>query len=70
MMIIDCGPELTDRLIYLLDNTVTEGAVQYDIHVQSEALTTYVAPSAHASDRMHFVDGSEGGYIAASAHMR
>ncbi|MFY0610882.1 MAG: DUF3095 family protein [Hyphomicrobiaceae bacterium] len=62
-------PKSTFAFTIDVDDTLVESELG-QIHVQREALITCIAPSVHASDHMHFVDGSDGGYAAASAQMR
>lgn len=70
MMTVDCTPEMVSRLRDMLEDAVAEGIVRYGLHMQDEAIMTCVAPSVQSSDHMHFIDGGEGGYVAAAAQLR
>ena len=69
MMTIDCSPDVIDKARGLLDKEVAKGVVRYGMHTQNSALITCIAPSVHASDHMHFIDGAGGGYAEAAKHL-
>ncbi|NNE24191.1 MAG: DUF3095 domain-containing protein [Rhizobiales bacterium] len=70
MMTVDCSTDTAARLRTLLEKAAGQGIIQYGLHMQDEALMTCVVPSALASDHMHFVDGSGGGYTSAARNLR
>lgn len=70
MMTVDCSAETISRLRSVLQSAADEGVIRYGIHLQDEALVTCVVPSVLTSDHMHFIDGADGGYVAAAQQLR
>lgn len=70
MMTLDCSKRSIEALRIILEKAEIDGAIQYGLHVQDEALITCIVPSVFERGHMHFIDGSGGGYTAASAQMR
>jgi hypothetical protein len=67
-MIIDCTPELADRLERRL--AAAGGAARYGLHRQTGAMMTCFTPSPARSDHVHFIDGAQGGYAAAASALK
>jgi hypothetical protein len=67
-MIIDCTPELADRLERRL--AAAAGTALYGLHRQDAAMMTCFTPSASRGDHVHFVDGAQGGYAAAASVLK
>ena len=67
-MILDCTPELADALERNL--AAAAGIAVYGLHRQDAAMMTCFAPSPTRSDHVHFIDGAQGGYAAASSALK
>jgi hypothetical protein len=67
-MIIDCTPELADRIERRL--AAAAGTARYGLHRQDAAMMTCFTPSPNRSDHVHFVDGAQGGYAAAATALK
>jgi DUF3095 family protein len=67
-MIIDCTPELADRIERRL--AAAAGTALYGLHRQDTAMMTCFTPSPARSDHVHFVDGAQGGYAAAATALK
>jgi Protein of unknown function (DUF3095) len=67
-MIIDCTPDLADRLERRL--AAAAGTARYGLHRQDTAMMTCFTPSPSRSDHVHFVDGAQGGYAAAATALK
>ncbi len=67
-MIIDCTPQLADRIERRLADAV--GTVRYGTYRQDAAMMTCFTPSPTRSDHVHFIDGARGGYAAAAAVLK
>jgi hypothetical protein len=67
-MIIDCTPELADRLERRL--AAARGTAHYGSHRQNGAMMTCFTPSPAKSDHVHFIDGAQGGYAAAATALK
>jgi len=67
-MIIDCTPDLADRLEHRLAGAA--GTALYGLHRQETAMMTCFTPSPSRSDHVHFVDGAQGGYAAAASALK
>ena len=67
-MILDCTPTLADALERRL--AAAKGTALYGLHRQEAAMMTCFTPSPTRSDHVHFVDGAQGGYAAASAALK
>jgi hypothetical protein len=67
-MILDCTPELADALERNL--AAAAGIAVYGLHRQDAAMMTCFAPSPARSDHVHFIDGAQGGYAAASSALK
>ena len=67
-MILDCTPELADTLERNL--AAAAGIAVYGLHRQDAAMMTCFAPSPTRSDHVHFIDGAQGGYAAASSALK
>ena len=70
MMTVDCSAQTIARLRSVLQRAADDGDIRYGIHLQDEALVTCVVPSVLTSDHMHFIDGADGGYVAAAQQLR
>ena len=69
-MTIDCGDDLAGEIESRLDEAERAGAILYGVHRQASALITCYTPSPHRRDHVHFIDGAEGGYAAASLRLK
>jgi len=67
-MIIDCTPELADRIDRRL--AAAAGTALYGLHRQDAAMMTCFAPSPSRGDHVHFIDGAQGGYAAAATALK
>jgi hypothetical protein len=67
-MIIDCTPQLADRIERRL--ATAAGTVRYGTFRQDAAMMTCFTPSPLRSDHVHFVDGARGGYAAAATALK
>ncbi len=67
-MILDCTPALADGLERRL--AAAKSTALYGLHRQEAAMMTCFTPSPTRSDHVHFVDGAQGGYAAASAALK
>ena len=70
IMTLDCSVQTIEQLTKALDHAAAEGVIRFGLHEQDEALMTCVVPSVLSSDHIHFIDGSDGGYAAASRMLR
>lgn len=68
MMTVDCSAAVVGELGSLLEEATAARIIRFDIQLQGETLMTYVVPSIHTSDHMHFVDGASRGYAATAGH--
>ena len=67
---LDLNSELADRIEHRLQQAEDDGVCVYGLHRQSEALVTCIVPSTVTQDHIHFIDGADGGYVAASRHLK
>lgn len=70
LLTLDCDPALDAKLERCLEALARTGALRYGIHRQRSALMTCIVPSHADHGHMHFIDGAEGGYTAAAAHLK
>jgi hypothetical protein len=70
LLTLDCDAALDARLVNCLDGHVRTGALRYGLHRQRSALMTCIVPTYADHGHVHFIDGAEGGYTAAAAHLK
>jgi len=69
-MVLDCTPDLEQRLSALLAAGASAGIARYGLHRQDAAMMTCFTPSAVRSDHVHFIDGARGGYASAATALK
>jgi hypothetical protein len=69
-MTVDLDDVQLGRIETILQSAAKSGICRYGLHRQSEALMTCIVPSPFMRDHMHFIDGAEGGYAMAAAHLK
>ena len=65
-MVIDCTDRHVAEIRQFLKHRGELNGFQYGLHVSESALMTCLVTSAAHNDHIHFVDGGDGGYTAAS----
>ncbi len=70
LLTLDCDPALDERLERCLQAFARKGMLRYGIHRQRSALMTCIVPSYADHGHVHFIDGADGGYTAAAAHLK
>ncbi len=68
-MVIDCSPEMRDRLVELLTQYHAEGHLYFGIHESSDAIMTCFVQDLE-DNHIHFIDGGSGGYALAAQAMK
>ena len=68
-MVMDNTPEQTARLANYLDDEYRSGRIHYGMHIEQEAMITCLIFD-RAERHLHFVDGAQGGYAAASQALK
>ena len=69
-MVLDCTPDLEQRLSALLAAGASAGIARYGLHRQDAAMMTCFTPAATRSDHVHFIDGARGGYASAATALK
>lgn len=69
-MVLDSSPDQTKRLENYLNSCHLAGKLAYGIHRSENALLTCMIFERQASNHMHLVDGSDGGYALAALQMK
>lgn len=67
---LDVSREQAAKLDAYLHGLHLAGDIYYGVHASSHALMTCLVESLAPGQHIHFVDGADGGYAAASAHMK
>ena len=67
---LDVAPDLAKRIESRLQQAEANGDCVYGLHQQSRALVTCIVPSTVTRDHIHFIDGADGGYVAASKQLK
>ena len=70
MLTADLDDAAEARVRRALDAAETAGALVYGIHRQAAAMMTCVVPSFQDDGHFHFVDGADGGYVAAATALK
>ncbi|MFD0916865.1 DUF3095 domain-containing protein [Pseudahrensia aquimaris] len=69
-MTLDCNEAVKQQIITMLDEAQHEGIIRYGIHEQDTSIMTCIVPSIMSDDHIHFVDGANGGYAAATRTLK
>ena len=69
-MIIDCSMAQVEEIKNFLEDRYLAGELFYGLHLSDESLMTCYVQSVEASDHIHFIDGGDGGYAAASKQFK
>ena len=69
-MVIDCRPEVRDRIRAALEEERRAGAVFFGLHASGSALMTCFLQSFDDGGHIHFVDGGGGGYAIAAKELK
>ncbi len=67
-MVIDCTADLAEALDRRLAGA--SKIAYYGLHRQEAAIMTCFTPSAVRVDRVHFIDGAQGGYTASASALK
>ncbi|MCX4028175.1 DUF3095 domain-containing protein [Endozoicomonas sp. SM1973] len=69
-LVLDCTNEQTTQIKQLLEEQYQQGQLVYGIHQANQALMTCMVSSLENSQHLHFIDGSGGGFWAASVRLK
>lgn len=69
-LVIDCTPEMRDRIRSTLEAERKAGNIHFGIFESEGALLTCFLESFEEGGHMHFVDGSNGGYAMAAKELK
>ena len=69
-MIIDCSITQVEEIRRFLEDQYQQGKLFYGLHLSDESLMTCYVQSVEATDHIHFIDGGNGGYAAASKQLK
>jgi hypothetical protein len=69
-MVLDCTPDLAQKLTERLALASSAGIARYGLHRQDAAMITCFTPAATRSDHVHFIDGARGGYATAATALK
>lgn len=69
-MVIDCTPELADKLQRRLETAAAAGSARFGLHRQDAAMMTCFTPNVLRTDHVHFIDGARGGYASAAVALK
>ncbi len=69
-MVLDCTPELADKIERRLAAAAAEGTVRFGLHRQGAAMMTCFTPSPTSANHVHFIDGADGGYATAASALK
>jgi len=69
-MIIDCSVNQVEEIKNFLEDRYMAGELFYGLHLSDESLMTCYVQSVTAADHIHFIDGGNGGYSAASKQLK
>ena len=69
-LLIDCSEEQAGRIETALGERAARGEIEYGLHRSDSALMTCLVFSLEASQHIHFVDGSDGGFTSAATQMK
>jgi hypothetical protein len=68
--VIDCPSERIDAVRAYLDERADRGELRYGMHLSDTALMTCIVTSPSDGLHVHFIDGGDGGYTAASRQLK
>lgn len=69
-MTVDIDAARLEKIHARLEQARLSGTCYFGLHEQEAALMTCIVPSPLSRDHMHFVDGADGGYAAASSRLK
>ena len=67
---LDVSENLAGSIEQRLQKAEDEGVCVFGLHRQDQALVTCIVPSTLTRDHIHFIDGADGGYVAASRQLK
>lgn len=68
--VLDCAPDTIEEIRAHLERQKTEGRLRYGLHTSDTALMTCLVSSLADHLHVHFIDGGDGGYTAASRSLK
>ena len=69
-LVIDCSAEQSERVRQYLNSAYKDGALNYGVHRSNASQMTCYVESLNDAAHVHFVDGCNGGYVAAAAALK
>ncbi len=69
-LVLDCGPEQVNKIEKYLKDEYQKGHLIYGTHLSNTALMTCLVETIEDGDHIHFIDGGDGGYTAASIQLK
>lgn len=69
-LVIDCSPEQSESVRDYLEKAFQDGALNYGVHRSNASQMTCYVESLNDAAHVHFVDGCDGGYVAAAAALK
>ena len=69
-MVLDCSPELAEKIEDYLQLAAAKGIIRYGSHRQHAAMMTCFTPSPTRPNHVYFIDGAQGGYAFAAAVLK
>jgi len=69
-LVIDCTPEQSKRVIEYLQSGYDAGKLYYGLHKSTASQMTCYVESLNDAAHVHFIDGCDGGYVAAASALK
>lgn len=69
-LLLDCSEAQATKIETTLAARAARGEIEYGLHRSDAALMTCLVFSLEASQHIHFVDGSDGGFTSAASRMK
>jgi DNA-binding IscR family transcriptional regulator len=69
-MVIDCSKEEAEKIEAYLEQKRQAKQIVYGTHRSEKALMTCFVTTLEGNGHVHFIDGSDGGYVLAAKQMK
>jgi len=69
-LVIDCTPEQAEKVMSFLESEYSARTLNFGLHRSAACQMTCYVESLSDAAHVHFVDGCDGGYVAAATALK